>query len=154
MKLGEIIQYYRATHSMSMDEFARISGISKSYISLLEKNKHPKTGEPITPSVTIIDQAAKAMGLSFDDVFKMLNSDQEISFIETINKIETDYTYESSRTEELFAYLKGISPTQDELKMISKYRKLDKKEKSIVDFIINSIEDNDSNDRPNKKQGG
>lgn len=58
MTLGEIIKAFRKEHDMSMDDFSRVSGISKSYISLLEKNKHPKTGKSIAPSVQPIKQAA------------------------------------------------------------------------------------------------
>lgn len=51
MTLGEIIKEYRTAHNLSMDAFSEKSGISKAYISLLEKNKHPKTGKPIAPSI-------------------------------------------------------------------------------------------------------
>ena len=51
MTLGEIIKKYRKDNNLSMDAFSERSGISKAYISLLEKNKHPKTGKPITPSI-------------------------------------------------------------------------------------------------------
>ena len=40
MTLGELIREYREQHSMSMEEFARLSGLSKGYISMLEKNKN------------------------------------------------------------------------------------------------------------------
>ena len=72
MTLGEIIKDYRNQHEMSMDAFAEKSGISKAYISLLEKNKHPKTGNSIAPSVAIIQSAAKAMNMDFDDLFSKL----------------------------------------------------------------------------------
>ena len=38
MFLGEIVKKYRLEHKISMDEFARLSGLSKGYISMLEKN--------------------------------------------------------------------------------------------------------------------
>ena len=41
MTLGELIKEYRSKNNLSMDAFADKSGISKAYISLLEKNKHP-----------------------------------------------------------------------------------------------------------------
>lgn len=75
MTLGEIIKDYRQTHSLSMDEFSRYSGLSKAYISLLEKNKHPKTGKPIIPSLSTIRRVGVAMGMSFDDLFSKLDSD-------------------------------------------------------------------------------
>lgn len=136
MKLGEILRFYRATHSMSMDEFSKRSGISKSYISLLEKDKHPKTGEPITPSVTIINQAATAMGLSFDDLFKMLNSDQKISFIEEMDNIVIEAEEPHEHDDVILNYFNRLSPTDDELDLIRNYRKLDKERKQIIDYIL------------------
>lgn len=78
MTLGEIIKNYRAEHSMSMDTFAELSGMSKPYISILEKNRHPKTGKPVIPSITMISKAAVGMGLSFDDLFSMIDGDVRI----------------------------------------------------------------------------
>ena len=73
MTLGEIIKNYRTTHGMSMDAFSEKSGISKAYISLLEKNRHPKTGKEIAPSIQSIKQAAQGMYMSFDDLFALLD---------------------------------------------------------------------------------
>lgn len=75
MHLGEIIKKYRNEHKISMDEFSSRSGISKAYISLLEKNKHPKTGKAIEPSITCIKQAAKGMNMDFDTLFSHLDGD-------------------------------------------------------------------------------
>ena len=73
MTLGDIIKQYRSDHSLSMDAFSERSGISKAYISLLEKNKHPKTGKEIAPSIQSIKQAAQGMNMSFDDLFALLD---------------------------------------------------------------------------------
>jgi len=75
MTLGAIIKEYRDKHDMSMDDFARLSGISKAYISLLEKDKHPKTGKPIAPSIKVIKQAAQAMQVDFDTLFSQIDGD-------------------------------------------------------------------------------
>lgn len=73
MTLGDIIKEYRASHNLSMDAFSMKSGISKAYISLLEKNKHPKTGKPIAPSIQCIKQAAEGMDIDFDILFKKID---------------------------------------------------------------------------------
>lgn len=73
MHLGEIIYKYRTVNRISMDAFSEKSGISKSYISLLEKNKHPKTGKPIEPSIACIKQAAKGLNMDFDTLFNQLD---------------------------------------------------------------------------------
>ena len=75
MTLGDIIKEYRNTHEMSMDAFSEKSGISKAYISLLEKNKHPKTGKAIAPSIQSIKQAADGMGMDFNVLFGMIDGD-------------------------------------------------------------------------------
>lgn len=92
MTLGEIIKKYRKEHDMSMDNFAKKSGMSKSYISLLEKNKHPKTGEPIAPSVQTIKQAASAMGMDFNELFNLLDCDVSVGTNDK-NKEKTDEDY-------------------------------------------------------------
>lgn len=79
MTLGEIIKQYRDDHSLSMDAFSERSGISKAYISLLEKNKHPKTGKEISPSIQCIRQAAQGMNIDFDDLFALLDGKVEVN---------------------------------------------------------------------------
>ena len=75
MTLGDIIKDYRQAHNMSMADFALRSGISKAYISLLEKNKHPRNGKPIAPSIKCIKQAADGMNMDFNILFSMIDSD-------------------------------------------------------------------------------
>ena len=79
MTLGEIIKQYRSEHNLSMDAFSEKSGISKAYISLLEKNRHPKTGKPIAPSIQSIKQAAKGMSMDFDTLFSRIDGNVDIS---------------------------------------------------------------------------
>lgn len=85
MTLGDIIHQYRTEHSMSMDSFSEKSGISKAYISLLEKNKHPKTGKPIIPSVQIIKQASDAMNKDFNALFSSIDGNVMVGSSEQLN---------------------------------------------------------------------
>lgn len=78
MTLGDLIKEYRTENEMSMAEFASKSGLSKAYISLLEKNKHPKTGKEITPSIDVIKKVADTIGRDFDDVFSSIDSTTKI----------------------------------------------------------------------------
>lgn len=91
MTLGDMIKDYRKTHSLSMDDFSKKSGISKAYISLLEKNRHPKTGKPISPSVQCIKQAANAMNMDFTALFDTINGDVNLKHQENNQK----HTHES-----------------------------------------------------------
>lgn len=88
MFLGQIIKNYRLENNYSMADFAEISGLSKAYISLLEKNKHPKTGKKISPSIQCIKQVADAINMDFDDLFKLLEGNVTVSKDgETTNRI-------------------------------------------------------------------
>ena len=70
MTLGEIVRSYRDSHSMTMAEFAERAGLSKGYISMLEKNRNPRTGAPIIPSITTYEGVSKATGLSVQELME------------------------------------------------------------------------------------
>lgn len=78
MFLGEIVKKYRLEHKISMDEFARLSGLSKGYISMLEKNKNPRTKKPISPSIDTIKQVSEVTGIDFNEIIEMLDDDLEL----------------------------------------------------------------------------
>ena len=79
MNLGEIIKNFRDENELSMEKFAKMASVSKAYISVLEKNKRPKTGKPVTPSIPVIKNVAEAMNMSFDELFNMLEDNQIVS---------------------------------------------------------------------------
>jgi len=78
MKLGELLKSYRTEHKLSMDAFCELSDLTKGYISMLEKNEHPKSKKPIIPSYDTIEKIAKGMQISTDDLINMLDDEQEI----------------------------------------------------------------------------
>lgn len=78
MTLGDYIKNYRAAHKYSMDDFARQTGMSKAYISILERNYNPSTGKAAVPSLNTIKQVASATGVNFNDLISMLDPDQEV----------------------------------------------------------------------------
>lgn len=73
MTLGEIIKEYRERQSMSQRRFAEISGLSNSYISMLELNQNNKTGRPIKPTLEAIKAVADAMCVPLDDLLHSLD---------------------------------------------------------------------------------
>lgn len=78
MFLGEIVKKYRLEHKISMDEFARLSGLSKGYISMLEKNENPRTKKAISPSIDTIKQVSEVTGIDFNEIIEMLDDDLEL----------------------------------------------------------------------------
>lgn len=79
MVLGDAVKNYRDTHAMSMDDFARASGLSKGYISMLEKNRHPKTGKPLSPTLDTYKACAAAMGMTLGDLLDLVDDRVDLS---------------------------------------------------------------------------
>ena len=73
MKLSEVIKNYREVHHVTMEKLAQESGMSKSYISMLENEKNPKTGNPIVPSIDTLKKLALGMHTDIDSLIKILD---------------------------------------------------------------------------------
>ena len=84
MTLGDIIKEYRLSHGLSQDVIAERSGLSKAYISILERNRNPKTGEPPVASPKTINSIATAINSDFDSIFSKLDPDLKVSIGEQL----------------------------------------------------------------------
>lgn len=114
MTLGNIIQNYRIEHSMSMDKFAEISGISKGYISMLEKNRDQR-GNEIKPSIDVIDKVANAIKKPFDEVFNMLDNNLIVT-VNSVSKNTMDFV-----SDEINAVIEAYKNADDEVKHLVQY---------------------------------
>lgn len=74
MTLGDVIREFRELNNLSMEEFAKMSNLSKSYISMLENNKDPR-GNPINPSLETIDKVATTIGVELDTLVSKIDQD-------------------------------------------------------------------------------
>ena len=110
MKLGEIIREYRLRNHMSMGDFAKASGISKPYISMLEADKNSNGGKPIAPSVETLQKVANTVGIPLDKLLRQLG-DEEID-------------------------LRPTSFNEDELNLLNGYRALNPEIKELVKGMI------------------
>jgi len=79
MILGEILKEYRSKHLLSMDKFAELSGLTKGYISMLEKNQHPKTKKALLPTLDTLKKVAKGMSISVGELIEQLDTNQDIA---------------------------------------------------------------------------
>ena len=78
MTLGEIIKRYRDEHKMSMDTFAKKAGLSKAYISILERNYNPSSKRAPAPTLEAIAAISSAIGEDFNSVIARLDREQKI----------------------------------------------------------------------------
>lgn len=79
MILGDLIKSYRQEHELSMEKFAQKSGLSRAYVSILERNVNPVNGKPVIPSLETIKAVAQTIGMDFNDVIAMLDGNQPVS---------------------------------------------------------------------------
>ena len=79
MFLGEAVKKYRADHGLSMDDFAKLSGLSKGYISMLEKNRHPRTGKPLSPTIDTYKACASAMGMTLNELLETVDDRVDVT---------------------------------------------------------------------------
>lgn len=79
MFLGQLIKKYREKNNMTMEDFSKKSGLSKGYISMLEKNRHPQNNKEIIPSLETFKKVSKAMNISIDELMRAVDNDQPVS---------------------------------------------------------------------------
>jgi len=113
VKLGEIIREYRLMNKMSMGDFARVSGISKPYVSMLEANKNSNGGKPIAPSVETLQKVASALSISLDELLRKLGDE----------KID----------------LRPLQFNEDEVNLVNGYRALNDDSKQLVKSMIGQL---------------
>ena len=120
MKLGELLKSYRTEHKLSMDAFCELSDLTKGYISMLEKNEHPKSKKPIVPSYDTIEKIAKGMQISTEDLIDMLDDEQEIQINATpdlLSKSPIQSIYdqlEPPRQRKVITYAEKLRDEQEE----------------------------------------
>lgn len=77
MTLGEYVHAYRKAHGLTMQQFADRAFLSKGYVSLLEKGRDPRSGQPIQPSLTTYIHIARAMGMTRTELMKHIDIEEE-----------------------------------------------------------------------------
>ena len=109
MKVGEAIRKYRDVHSLSTGEFAKLSGLSKPYVWMLEANKNSNGGKPITPSTATLLKVSKVLNIPVSNLID-----------ETIEEADI------------------VSPTNsdDENVMLDQYRRLNDADKKTIRFMM------------------
>lgn len=87
MTLGDLIKNFRSSHGMSQDDFADYSGLSKAYISILERNFNPSTRRPAIPSLETIKSVSSVIGMDFNDVIAVLDGTQKVSLAKSPDEV-------------------------------------------------------------------
>jgi len=78
MTIGDVIKEFRKLNDLNLEEFGKMCGLSRSYISMLENNKDPR-GNPVNPSLETIDKIATAIGVDTDALVGQIDQDVVIN---------------------------------------------------------------------------
>lgn len=76
MTLSEYIKEFRENNGLSQRQLADMADLSNAYISMLEKNMNPRTGQPVRPSMPAMRKLARAMGIP---VTRLMSSVDELA---------------------------------------------------------------------------
>ena len=83
MTIGEWVKQYRKSHGMSMQDFGDVCGLSRAYISILEKGINPTTRKPFIPTIQTIKKIADCTGTDFDSLLGMIDGSQKVTVNDT-----------------------------------------------------------------------
>lgn len=110
LTVGEIIKAYREHNDLSLEDFARMSGLTKAYISKLEHEVDPRNGKPINPTIDAVGGISKAMGMSAPDLLlKMGDDDKTIDTYPYKAEIELEAAkLNAAKLKRLLAYAKFL----------------------------------------------
>ena len=115
MDIKDYVYNYRKEHGLSMQAFGKKCGLSRAYISILEKGINPTTGKPFVPGL------ADCTGVDIEYLIKMLDGDKSV----IVNHISTSTTN-----------AKAILLSKQEILLIQRYRQLDADGKEDVEDFV------------------
>lgn len=118
--LGEIINKFRTNRSekISMDRFAEMSGLSKAYISVLEKNRDSRGNVPC-PSNAVIMAVANAMNMSIEELAEQLDDDYPV-----LANAQPDFILSDEEKTMIINYRKADKDAQEFFRRMIKYAEL------------------------------
>lgn len=123
MKLGEKIKLLRTERKYTMQTLADKAGLTKGYISMLEKDENPQTGKPIIPSLETIQNIAVAFDMDLDTLLKDTDSQiqlPKVSPTSTLTLIsETSSKLDEVRRENVLEYAEMQLEEQEEAKKVT-----------------------------------
>lgn len=86
MTIGDLVKEYRTANDLSQSDFGERCGLSKGYISMLERNVNPRNNKPIAPTIETLDQIAKGMMITLDELFDIMG-DENVSIQQTTKSV-------------------------------------------------------------------
>lgn len=103
--IGAVIRAYRKENRISLQKFAEMSGLSKSYVAMLETNQRPDNQKPPSPSLECVVAVAKVVGMSTVDLLVELGVDMNEDNEKKVAVQEQMSTHRSGAAIKPFEYI-------------------------------------------------
>lgn len=126
MKLEELIRQFREREHLTMQEFADRCGLSKGFVSMLEKGQHPQSKRRLIPSLATLKKISVGMGLSLDELLLMLDGDTTVSLV----RDPTDYSLSPDERQLIEDYRSLTPPGQEYIRQTMAMAKMSYSEKN------------------------
>lgn len=139
MKLNELLKAYRKRNTLSQQNLADKIGVSKQYISLLEKGENTPSGKPISPSISIIKKVSDVLQIPITTLLNQLDTQECVSLPR--NCIHGPSTY-STFLERCQVDINESSSTYDISTTNTQQKHIQTKRQYLLD-LVNDIKDED-----------
>jgi transcriptional regulator with XRE-family HTH domain len=130
MELSNLIKQYRANNNLTLREFATKCGTSHSYIAMLENNKNSKTGEPIVPTLTMLNKISQGLGMSVNELISTCD-DMPISLSPTAKLDSRSFATNKTPLDQL---------TEGEKLLLEAYRRASDDVKPVLINVMEALE--------------
>lgn len=117
-----------------MEEFGKLIGKSKAYISMLKKNKNSRSGNPITPSMDTFKAVANVLNITINNLLQSLDNNQPIN----INKTSSPTPKEIYYTDPAVAKYTKAFQTNTNIKLLFDATKDMSKED--INYVVDLVE--------------
>ena len=121
MNIGDWVKKYRKEHGLSMQAFGNMCGLSRAYISILEKGINPTTNKPFSPTYQTLKKIADVTGIPIQDLLDSLDKSQSV----IINSTEYSHTQTSNIPKNLQRYSQILKEVPDVEEVVESYAALD-----------------------------
>lgn len=154
MLLSEIIRRYREEHCLSASAFAKQCGVSRGYISLVERGVNSRGDTPVKPSYATLEKLARGMNIAVSQLSAMLKGQEDdiTSHSDTSHESHLDVTLspsndlksivEAAVSEAFLLNARAHTRThidEKEAELLRLFRLLPDSQKDIVANLITSL---------------
>lgn len=137
-ELSQFIQNIRAEKDLSLRELSTRTGISHSYLHILESGTDPRTGKPVSPTLPTLEKLASGLDLPLNELIVMVSG--KASLIQSAGRISRSRPQEKQQNVGISEQRSdpAYEVTMDNIRMVPVLGKITAGEPI---FDANSIED-------------